>query len=469
MVQKLNISVSCPSCGAPLELQERANVARCPFCDLPLLFRSPDSILAYYLEPKVNRKEIPFHLDRFRKEKGESLSRRVDEIKLYYLPFWRFTCEIFYTLVDDFSVEPFLERTEAEILTRDWDINFPAHSSNDFALSSLGLRPEWLKLRILTDKNLIQTGNALKLELNSSSAKQRAHKCLQLFMEGKRSSGKELITKLLDESLSLIYFPLWTVNFITNDGKYHQIIDGITGRTLKQNPGYFELRENSNRETKEISTPKIIPHRCPNCGWDLPITPFHWIFPCENCNRLWGISANGYQPIKGEIARLKDSELTKPSKSICYYPFWVFQARPAKEKDCPIRKLVELFPSEIGWFKVKDKSKPFLFYVPAFEIKNSSKIPALSLVLTRTQPDLETEIWEKTKLSGAVMSVQDARKIARFLWIYLISEKINLPGNEWKKLVLEKGKLIWYPYYEECNFLEDLVTGYTFQMYKPQV
>jgi len=467
-VQRLKVSASCPSCGAPLELQEGANVSRCPFCNLPFLFQSPNSILTYYLEPQVNQKEIPFRLDRFRKEKGESLSRRVDEIKLYYLPFWRFTCEIFYMQVDDSSTEPFHEKTENEILTKDWDINFPANNSNDFALNTLGLRPEWLKLRLLTDKNLINAGNVLNLELDSSSAKEKALKSLQLLMENKRSGGKELVLRLLDETLSLIYFPLWIVNFIAKDGKYHQIIDAITGRTLNQNPGYFELKENSTQETEKISMPKIIPHRCPNCGGDLPVTPFHLIFPCDNCSRIWEISANGYLPVKGEIAKVKNPELTKPSKSVCYYPFWVFAARSAKEKDFTIQKLVELIPSEIGWFKVKDKSKPFLFYVPAFEIGNLSKIPALSLVLTRTQPDLETESWDKNKLTGGVMSAEDAQKIAEILWIHLISEKVNLSSDEWKELVLEKGKLVWYPYYEECNFLEDLVTGYTFQTYRPQ-
>jgi predicted RNA-binding Zn-ribbon protein involved in translation (DUF1610 family) len=467
-VQRLKVSASCPSCGAPLELQEGANVSRCPFCDLPLLFQSPNSILTYYLEPQVNQQEIPFHLDRYRKEKGESLSRRVDEMKLYYLPFWRFTSSIFYTQVDDSSMEPYQERTEAEILTREWDINFPANESNDFGLDTLGLRPEWLKLRLLTDKNLVKTGTVLNLELDSSSAKEKALESLELLMDDKRSSGKELILRLLDETLSLIYFPLWVVNFIAKEGKYYQIIDAITGRTLKQGSGYFELKENLNREFKEIPAPKIIPHRCPNCGWDLPVTPFHLIFPCENCSRIWEISANGYLPIKGEIAKLKDSGLIKLLKSVCYFPFWVFQARPVKEKDFPIQKLVELIPSEIGWFKVKDKSKPFLFYVPAFEIKNLSKIPALSLVLTRTQPDLETETWEKSKLNGAAMSTEDARKIAEMLWIYLISEKVNLHLDEWKELILENEKIVWYPYYEECNFLEDLVTGYTFQIYKPQ-
>lgn len=468
-MQRLTVSASCPSCGAPLEFLERANVCRCTFCNLPLLFQSPNSILSYYLEPKLSQREIPFLLDRFRKEKGENLSRRVDEIKLCYLPFWRFTSEVFYTQIDDSSMESFGEIKEAKILTKDWDINFPAHNSNDFGLSTLGLRPEWLKLKLLTDKNVIPEGEILNLELNSPAAKDRALQSLQFLMEDKRSPENELILKLLEETLSLIYFPLWTVNFIAGEGKYYQIIDGITGRIIKQSSGYFELKKNESRKAQEICPPKIIPHRCPNCGWDLPVTPFHLIFPCENCDRIWMISKNSYLQVKGEIAKATNIRLTIPSEPVSYYPFWVFETRPQKEKGFSIQKLVELLPSEIGWFKVKDKSKPFLFYIPAFEIRNLSKIPSLSLVLTRTQPDLETEIWNKTKLTGAVMSEEDARKIAEILWIHLLSAKVNLSVDEWRDLAFENGKIVWYPYYEKGNFLEDVVTGYTFQTYQSQV
>jgi len=137
-MQTLKVSATCPSCGAPFEFIEGANVSRCPFCNLPLLFQSPNSILSYYLQPKSNKRQIPFLVDRFRKEEGESLSRRIDEIKLYYLPYWRFTSEVFYAvLVQSFLVPP-EEGKEAEILTKDWDINFPAHISNDLALTTLG-------------------------------------------------------------------------------------------------------------------------------------------------------------------------------------------------------------------------------------------------------------------------------------------------------------------------------------------
>ena len=468
-MKRLKVSAHCPSCGAPLELVEGANVSRCPFCKLPLLFQSPHSILSYYLEPKVEKKEIPFLLDRFRKEKGECLSRRVDEIKLYYLPFWRFTSAVFYSLIDDSSGESFREVKEAEILTKDWDINFTAHHSNDFSLSTLGMRPEWLNLILLTDENLTQAGEVLNPEIDSSSAKDKALQSLHLLMEDHRSSEMELVNRFLDETLSLIYFPIWTVNFITGEGKHSQVIDGITGRILKQSPGYFELKKNENRKNQEICLPKIIPHRCPNCGWDLPVTPFHLVFPCENCRRIWKISENSYQRVNGEIAKIKDTSITDPSKTINYYPFWVFETRPQKENEFSIQKLTELLPSEIGWFKVRDKSKPFLFYIPAFEIRNLCKIPVLSLILTRTQPDLETETWRKIELTGAVMSPEDSQKIAEIAWIYLLSSKMNIPLDEWRDLIFENGKIVWYPYYEEGSFMEDAVTGYTFQTYKPQV
>ena len=468
-MQWLKVTASCPTCGAPLELQEGANVSRCPFCNLPLFFQSPNSILTYYLESKVTRKEIPFLLDRFRKEMGESLSRRVDEIKLYYLPFWRFASQVFYTLIDDSSGESFQEVKEAEILTKDWDINFAAHHTNDFSLSTLGMRPEWLKLILLTDVNLTQSGEVLDPEIDSSSAKDKALQSLYVLMENHRSSEMELVNRSLDETLSLIYFPVWTVNFITGEGKHSQVIDGITGRTLKESPGYFEMKKDESRKVQEVCATKIIPHRCPNCGWDLPVTPFHLVFPCENCRRIWKISENSYQQVKGEIARIKDMPTTEPSKTINYYPFWVFETRPQKENEFSIQKLTELLPSEIGWFKVRDKSKPFLFYIPAFEIRNLGKIPVLSLILTRTQPDLETETWKKIELAGAVMSPEDAQKIAEIAWIYLLSSKINIPLNEWRDLIFENGRIIWYPYYEEGSFMEDAVTGYTFQTYKPRV
>ncbi|MGB2697789.1 MAG: hypothetical protein WBD28_08020, partial [Candidatus Zixiibacteriota bacterium] len=66
-MQRLKVSTSCPSCGAAFEFLEGANVARCNFCDLPLLFQSQKKILRYYLEPQLEKREVRFLIDRFRK------------------------------------------------------------------------------------------------------------------------------------------------------------------------------------------------------------------------------------------------------------------------------------------------------------------------------------------------------------------------------------------------------------------
>ncbi|MGB8658586.1 MAG: hypothetical protein WCE90_12515 [Candidatus Zixiibacteriota bacterium] len=465
-MQTLRASANCPSCGAPFEFMEGANVWRCPFCNLPLLFQSPNHILSYYLEPKSGQKQIPFLVDRFRKENGESLSKKVEEANLCYLPYWRFTSEVFYALIDHSFSGSIEEGREAEILSREWDTNFPAHVSNDLGLPTLGMRPEWLKLRLLTDGSLIQVGEVLELELDSLSAKDQALQSFHLLLETKETSGRELIVKPLSEILSLIYFPLWVVNFIAGGGSHHQIIDGITGRTLKQSAGYFELKRNGGGQAQELCSPKIVPHRCPECGWDLPLDPFHLVFPCGNCDRIWKISDSGYVPIVRNIAKAEEGRSTNPGSSVGYYPFWVFETKPQKERTFSIQDLAQLLPSEIGWFKVQDKSRPFLFYIPAFEMKNLGKIPTISLAFTRSQPDFKEETKEKTALVGAVRSEEDAKRIAEILWLSLISSKMNLDFDQWKDVLFENGTMIWFPFYEEGNFLEDAVTGYAFQRIK---
>jgi hypothetical protein len=462
-MQRLKVTASCPSCAAPLEFLEGSNVSVCPFCKLHLLFQSPDKVLKYWLEPKLTQKEVTFVVDRFRKEKNQTLTNRIDEIKRYYLPYWRSSAQVFYTLLDFSFTSCLEEEKELAISTKEWDINFPAHVTNDLSLDTLGMRPDWLKLKLLTDKSLLKEAEVLSLELSSSQAKEKALKSLDFFMGNKKKSDQELILKLLDENLSLIYFPLWVVNFIASGEKTFQIIDGITSRVISQSSGVFQPKVNGDKEAAGLTPLEILPHRCPNCGWDLPADPFHLVFPCENCQKIWLVSQNDYQLISGEIVKPELEESSNQTKPSEYYPFWVFQTRTHIEKNFSIQKLSELFPSEIGWFKVKDKSRPFLFYIPAFEIKNLNKIPEIGLAFTRTQPELETEIRENLKLAGAVRSDEDARKLAELLWIGLVHSKQFLQFEEWKEIVLENPRLIWVPYSQEGSFLKDSILGYAFQ------
>jgi LSD1 subclass zinc finger protein len=468
-MQRLKATASCPSCGAPFELLEGANVARCSYCDLPLLIQSKKNIFRYHLEPKLKKRSISFLVDRYRKENKRSLPKRVDETKLFFLPFWRFNAQAFYAIScqPNFLSFPSIpdEKEEAEeIQTKDWDINFSAHTTGNLGVNTLGMRPDWLNLKLMTEKTCMEEkGEVLNLEIDSWAAKRRALKSLSSYLERKKSPEDELILRLVEEHLSLIYFPFWVTNFITTEGKFHHVIDGITKRTLKEGSGYFELKDEKGDEVEKFHPLKIVPHRCPNCGWDLPVTPFHVVFPCDNCKRIWKIHRGGYSQIKGEITKVKEESKIASSEFLCYYPLWVFEMRLQQGESSSIEKIFELLPSEIGLFGVRDKSKPFLFYIPAFEMKNLHKIPDVGLAFVRTQPDLETDSQKREDLKGVFISEDDAKRIAELLWLNLISQKANLDLNNCKNPTFENGRILWCPFYQDGTFLRDTVIGYCFQ------
>jgi predicted RNA-binding Zn-ribbon protein involved in translation (DUF1610 family) len=470
-MQRLKATASCPACGAPFELLEGANVAVCPYCHLPLFFQSKRKILRYYLEPKVQRRSIHFLVDRYRKEIGDSLTKRIDDANLLYLPFWRYTAQAFYTIV----VQPRLfslplvpeERQETdEILTRDWDVNLAGHTSNDMGIGTLGMRPDWLSLSILTDMDkLKQHGEVLSLEIDSTMAKERAVKALNFYIERKKTPEDELVLKLIEERLSLIYFPFWTVDFLTPEGKFHQVIDAVTGRVLKQAPNHFEQKKGRSGDIEKFHPPQIVPHRCPNCGWDLSVEQFHVVFPCSNCGRIWKIGENGYGETKGKIAKAKEEADSSTIKSSAYYPFWVFETMLQQGRGSSIEEVFKLLPSEIGLFSVKDKSRPFLFYIPAFELGNLKKVADIGMTYFRTQPQLDKVAVDKQELKGVFICEEDAKRVAELLWYSIISRKANLDPEKWKGLKLESTGVVWCPCHKEGTFLRDAVVGYSFQKF----
>jgi LSD1 subclass zinc finger protein len=468
-MQRLRVSASCPSCGAPFELLEGANVARCSYCDLPLLFQSQKNILRYYLEPKFKKRSIPFLVDRFRKERGLSLPKRLEGIQLLYLPFWRFTAQAFYTIVEQPSFSaipaaPEVEPPTEEVFTKDWDVNFSAHRSNDLGVATLGMRPDWLKLKILTDEaHLRELGSVLSVEMDSSAAREKALRSLGFYLDGKKAPEDELILQLVEERLSLIYFPLWVVNFAAAEGKLFHVIDGITKRILTEGSGDFELSKNRRGDAERFHPLNIVPHRCPNCGWDLPVAPFHVVFPCQNCERIWKLEEGTYHKITGEAAKPKQECQMAESKSPDYHPFWVFEMKAKDGGSASIGDIFKVLPSEIGLFSVKDKSKPFLFHIPAFEMKNLVKLPDLGLAFIRTQPDFETESVKREKLKGVFLTEDDAKKMADILWLRLVSRKANLELDDWKHPEFLNGRIAWFPCCQEGAFLTDGLTGYSFQ------
>jgi len=408
-------------------------------------------------------------VDRFRKQSGASLPKRMGRMKLYYLPFWRFTSQVFCAIFREPDLSSVLEAPDQEgrtdkILSRDWDLNFSAHRSNDLGIATLGMRPDWLELRILTRQDrLEQRGEVLSVETDSSAVRERALESVCFFMERKKEPGDELILRLLEEHTSLIYFPLWVADFVAPEGEFFHVIDGVTKRTLKEGKGCFESRPGHFKGKDKSDQLSILPHRCPNCGWDLPVRAFHVVFPCSNCRRLWKLEEGRYRQVRGEVVKPAiDSEINS-SRPATYYPFWVFEIKLGQGKSTSIGEMSELLPSEIGLFQAKNKSQPFLFYVPAFELRNLSKVPDIGRAFVCNQPDLKRERANRHNLKGVFISEVDAKKLAEILWLSLIWRRASLGSNAPIGPTFERGRILWCPFVQEGTFLRDAVVGYSFQ------
>jgi hypothetical protein len=393
----------------------------------------------------------------------------VEEVRLFFLPFWRFTAQAFYTLIQrphlsELRSVPDQEEEHEEISTKEWDVNFAAHTSNDLGIATLGMRPEWLDLKILTHSSrLTQEGEMLSLEVDSEAARKRGRQSLDFYLAEKKRAEDELVLKLIEERLSLIYFPLWTVDFIAPEGRFFHVIDGITRRVLKQVSGSFEQRKSKSGEIETFHPLQVVPHRCPNCGWDLPVRPFHLLFPCSNCGKMWKTEQESYVEVEGRVAKAReetDSDGTQPAG---YYPFWIFEAGLRRKRRSSIEDFFRLLPSEIGLFKVKKKSRPFLFYIPAFELANLKEVADIALAYVRTQPELLTKAVKEENLEGVFLSEEDTKKIAELLWLKIISNKANLDISKWKRMTLKSMGIVWCPCRKGGSFLRDKVVGYSFQ------
>jgi hypothetical protein len=252
-------------------------------------------------------------------------------------------------------------------------------------------------------------------------------------------------------------------NFVAPEGEFFHVIDGVTKRTLKEGKGRFERKPDNSKGLGKGDRLTILPHRCPNCGWDLPVESFHVIFPCSNCGRLWKLDDGRYGQVTGEAVKpIIDSEINS-SRPATYYPFWVFEIRLGQGESTSIGEMSELLPSEIGLFQAKNKSQPFLFYVPAFELRNLSKIPDIGRAFVCNQPDLKREKINRKKLKGVFISEGDAKKLAEILWLSLIWRRASLGSDAFGSPIFEKGRILWCPFVQDGTFLRDAVIGYSFQ------
>jgi DNA-directed RNA polymerase subunit RPC12/RpoP len=317
-----SIEYSCPQCGAPLQLEETDRLVACPFCRTSV-YLVAESAFRYILPPAEGLKE-----------------------KLYFIPYWRmkgFT----------YLLQP------SGVTNRFTDTNLLSLRQKGLP-SSLGLRPQAMKLRFVTPQ---VSGHFLKSD-------RTVQDLLPLIVS--QSGENPPMQAFIGETISQIYTPVYL--------RQGLLYDAVLKRPLQTIPGMDEAIDRSAREEKPWQV-SFVSTLCPHCGWNLEGGKDTLILLCKNCRSLWQCRGTS-------LERVSFATLTDGPEPRHYLPFWRMNVRIEGTELASKADLIRLanLPRAIT---PELERTPLFFWSPAFKI-HAAQFLRWSQQLTVLQPSNET-------------------------------------------------------------------------------
>jgi len=184
------MKITCPQCGADIEIQPRSLQLICPFCNTQLIFDKELALESYRLKPTCEEEPTRHILKQFLTEKNRI--EEIEECQLSYLPFYRFLYEKNNKIVE--KIFSALEKPP-----------FPFLSIPSGSMAPMGK----------DEKILI-----VKPECNLSSILEKM----------RRKEAKSL------EEMLLIYYPFWRIKISSGETIWLDAVQGkiVSGENLKE-------------------------------------------------------------------------------------------------------------------------------------------------------------------------------------------------------------------------------------------
>ncbi|OGC90809.1 MAG: hypothetical protein A2W25_12800 [candidate division Zixibacteria bacterium RBG_16_53_22] len=437
-------SFNCPGCGSSLLTLEGAISMQCVFCGLVMRIGAPGRILKYYYPSDLDNFALKCAVEKHLRDNGRLSTVALDTTRLYFLPFYRFR-GMSYSLMSEKKYEDDeIELDQAVIPSktifhqrcRHFDLTIPAFENKAFGLESLGVRPEVIPLSVFAKDILLPRSIPLGIRVSPDDAKQSAMGMFA-FNLGFALEGKEhVISEMIGEGLSIIYYPVWALSATVGGMPVTYFIDGLSKRIINETSEPFEDRSG---ETGLVIGDefKPIPHRCPNCGADLPVSEFSLIYYCRNCHKSYIVVSDGYRLTKTRSA------LHEQGKD--YFPYWRFQFKGGRGESS-VGEFAKILTGEIPLIAKNKAKNAFYLYVPAFKMPDLDNMTTRAIRLCRTQPRLELSEDEITPAADMILPECEAVELARFYWQVIRSRYryLNIPDYVFTQgSLVGQGELLW--------------------------
>lgn len=433
---------NCPGCGSPLEILEGTISLRCPYCGLILRVGSPGRVLKYFYDTSLDDFAARFVAEGYLKKNGLSLKFRKVNSQLYHLPFYRFrgmSYALFSEAVSGEDQYPDYSTSSKKRVfqqkCRPYDLTIPAFGDVSFGLESLGIRPQVVPLAVFSKESFPEKSLAVDITVAPEQAEENAMR-LFFYNLGWASMNKEyLCSEMIGEGLAVIYYPVWAYSIDQENEESTLFIDGLNKRVYHRIPCMLEYHA-SGSDRSRASALNPVQHKCPNCGFDLPVSESSLFYHCSNCGRSYLIKEEGYFKTEMKSAIHERGEH--------YHPFWRFAFSLSDGTDT-VSGFSRILTGEIPLIAKSKAENPFYLYVPAFKAANLGALTNLGVGLCRVQPELEVERGLFSPTAEMVLPETEAKELARFYWNVMRCryQYLNSSGYEFKSCKTSPGELIW--------------------------
>lgn len=449
------IGVTCPGCGGELELQDDFFILACPHCASVLRVVMPEVPAAYLVPRKRTKLEVRPLVDRYCKENGLPLTGSYFQIQSTLYPYWKIDAVRLKVrnTVYEADLNPDAEsmeesQTEEREFTSVGLMPFtgscaagPASQEIPF---TLGVRTDYIRMIPFADQNIGPDENCTAVLSPMQKAVEQIVAGISRMGQLDATSARKNSTELLHPKGSMVFFPYFVVDSQAASKLIRFVVDGVTGRVA----GHSILEDvmvtapASDEEPAKIEFGAlgVVPHRCPNCGVDLPATK-SYVYQCHNCEHLFFMENNPM--LKNELEETS-GQLTENDNLV---PFWVFHL--------PLESSSQLQRLFGGIYQSNS------ILVPGFKMRNLEAMFRLCKRMSSMAPKLSLGKCEKLaeKHLPVTISAEEAMTMVEVIW------KREVVGRELGKA---KGlapfspiaiSLLFTPFHSEQYFFVDSISG----------
>jgi len=473
---QVKILIHCPQCGGDIDFLEEAQVIHCQFCGSSLLVVGRDGVLRYVLPPQLHDAQMAAAraLEALRSI-GKS-SPQTSQVFLFYAPFWRMSGTVYRWIfglkpmkVEIDLVPPPMDRLKI-LLSRILDHTIPGFAGLEIGLTTLGIRAQVLRLRPFGREDLEKRDSFLPLEISLEQVQAEADRFSKVFFEAEELTPEVILHRLVGKSFSVIYFPLWQIEYQDGGERKSLLLDAVGGSIIGSSPDpsliQQKLQGKESRKSFEFSEIRFLPFRCANCGWEFPFRPLSVLHFCPNCRRLFGVSGS-------EWAETGYSVIPPPGgqswEKLLWVPFWRCKT-VLESKGERVETLAGLyqFAPPPRLVKPEEARRPIYFYVPAVKFRSPQVLQTLASRLTYVQPEIKSGSFpdgSHPATAGGSLSSIGAQEMGPVVLGALIPQA-SLKARSWLQgcqIELKDPQILYFPFAQADLFWKELTTGVSFQ------